>query len=180
MSKRKAVIPALATEQPLVLVDFEAPQNKEVEVTEALAKAFARYYVDEGNNPFAACLKIWTDTSQALKMSTVLPTHPLVVEEIQSVESNALNTLPSKAQFAQKLWNMIDAAENDNAKVQFMKLYADARGFIEKPAEPVNNQNVTVVLPRCIEIPSHGTDAEWEERLAQQQKDLMKRAKGRA
>lgn len=166
------------TEEEYDVVDHvEVP--KDIEVTEAVAKAFARFYEDEGNNAFAACLRIWNDTTQALKMSTILPAHPLVIEEIKNAEANALNSLPTKSQFAKKLWTMIDEAANDNAKVQFMKLYADARGFIEKPVEAANTQNVTVVLPRCIEIPSHGTDLEWEERLALQQKDLMKRAKGR-
>lgn len=155
--------------------------QQEVEVTEGLALAFSKYFLEE-KDALKACFKIWTareDSSYALKMSAILPKHPLIIEAIKNSKDNTLIELPTKDEFSQKLWSMVDAAESDDAKVKFMKLYADARGFIEKQAENINNQSVTVVLPRCIEIPSHGSDDDWEKQLAIQQSELMKRAKGR-
>lgn len=100
MSKRKEV-------KTIELIQ----EKKDPEVSEALARAFARFYVDEGSNALKAAMKIWPakeDLNLALRMSAVLEKHELVLGEIKKAEENALTTLPTKAQFAKKLWDLID------------------------------------------------------------------------
>lgn len=152
------------------------------DITDELIGAFARAYVDEGKNALKACMQIWPgDINKALKMSAVLPFDEKVKTAVKEVEEHAMESLPSKSQYAVKLWEMIENATSDDARHKFLKLYADVRGFIEKPPEAAssNSQSVTVVLPRCIEVPTHGDDENWEQELAKQQTELMKRAKGR-
>lgn len=54
--------------------------------------------------------------------------------------------------------------------VKVAKLFAEIRGYIEKPGVSINNN---VVMPRVMAVPSQGNDAEWEAALANQQQQLL-------
>ena len=141
---------AMSTEDQVVI-------NGE-EIDAGLAKAFARAYVDEGSNALKACMQLWPrEPQKALRMSAKLMNNDMVKEQIKEAETNALSTLPSKAQYAMKLWQKMEDANSDDAYHKLSKLYAEVRGFIEKPIDS-QAANVVVIAPRCIEIPPAPSD----------------------
>ena len=163
---------AMSTEDQVVI-------NGE-EIDAGLAKAFARAYVDEGSNALKACMQLWPrEPQKALRMSAKLMSNDMVKEQIKEAETNALSTLPSKAQYAMKLWQKMEDAQSEDSYHKLSKLYAEVRGFIEKPIDS-QASNVVVIAPRCIEIPSAPSDEAWETKAAKQQAELMARAKNKS
>ncbi|WP_292414149.1 hypothetical protein [Methylophaga sp.] len=51
------------------------------------------------------------------------------------------------------------------------KLYADVRGFIEKPQTTINNNN-NVTNNRVMVVRENGSDEDWEAKLRKQQDNL--------
>lgn len=155
-------------------------RKTEVIIDDALITAFARAYVDEGGNALKACLAMYPgNTNIALGLSSRLMKHPDIKVAIDAAKADAINTLPTKAEYAIKLWERMVGADTDDSYQKLAKLYADVRGFIDKPVD-TNIQNVTVVTPRCIEMPTHGSDDDWERKAAEQQTALMISARDRS
>ena len=143
-------------------------------IDDALAQSFARLFVDNDRNPVTAALLIYpTDTIKAVRMSQLLANDERVKELINVYEQKREESLPSKAQFALDLLDKMKQTDNPKDFHMFAKLYADVRGFIDKPSDHVNQNSVTVVVPSVMQVPTHQSDEEWEQSLAKQQSDLM-------
>lgn len=145
-------------------------------ITKELAANYAKLYTANGGDSFAATLVLFPgETDTALLMSHMMPRDPLVQEALGALTTNEDDALlPTKNMFSRKIWQKLDTAENVDEYQKLAKLYAEVRGFIEKPS---NTQTVTVVVPKCIEIPKASSDEEWEKQAAKQQAALMKHSR---
>ena len=78
-----------------------------------------------------------------------------------------------KAQLARDVYQLAKHEKWIDAKdrIAAYKLYADLRGFIEKPGTTVNN-NTLVDRRSVMVVTDHGTDEEWEAKLRAQQAAL--------
>lgn len=141
---------------------------------EELKAQYARLLL-KVDDPFKAALHLFPDnTSRALRVANEWPNDPEVVAAQAELldEDGEISFLPTKAAFARKIWDRMEEeriAPEDFAKLG--KLYADVRGFIEKPQTNINN-NVNNVNNRVMIIRETGTDEDWEAKLRKQQEDL--------
>ncbi len=126
-------------------------------------------------DPFKAALQLFPDnTSRALRVANEWPTDPEVVAAQSELleEDGELSFLPTKADLARNIWDRMQnerVSPDDYAKLG--KLYADVRGFIEKPQTNVSvNNNVT--NNRVMVVRENGTDEDWEAKLRKQQENL--------
>ncbi len=115
---------------------------------------FAKLLLKMPSEPFKAALALFPETqddentAKALKIATQWPTDPEVVSVQHSMvdksEYGELGFLPSKADLCLDLWDEMQQCkvtfDRDNY-VKIAKLYAESRGFIEKPQQTVNIDN---------------------------------------
>jgi hypothetical protein len=139
-------------------------------------------------DPFKAALSLFpNNTNRALWVANHWPVDPEVKEAQAKLtaEGGEMGFLPDKAELARDIWERMQGTKTADGRTisptadeysKLAKLYADVRGFIEKPQ---NNQNVTVVIPKAIEVPTHGTNEEWEQAAAKQQQDLLNVSRSR-
>lgn len=149
--------------------------------------AYASLLLKE-RDPFKAALSLFpNNTNRALWVANHWPNDPEVIEAKTALmqEGGDMGFLPDKAELARDIWNRMQGAVTADGRTipptaddyaKLAKLYADVRGFIEKPQ---NNQNVTVVVPKAIEVPTHGTNDEWELAAAKQQQELLNVSRSR-
>jgi len=142
---------------------------------EELKAEFARLLLKSPSDPFKAALMLFPDnTNRALRVANDWPADPEVMAAQAALleEDGELSFLPTKADFARKIWDKMDEerlAPEDFAKLG--KLYADVRGFIEKPQTNINN-NVNNVTNRVMVIRESESNDDWEAKLRKQQEDL--------
>ena len=127
------------------------------------------------NDAFKAAIEVHPDnTPRALYLSQTVRDDPAFLAELEAARGDASDEdlLPTKAELARELWNKLKNTPmfpDDYVKVA--KLYADIRGFIEKPSEASKGGNVFV--SGVMEVTNHGTDDEWEAKLKVQQSKLQ-------
>jgi len=150
--------------------------------------AFAALLLKEPD-PFKAALQLYPEnTARALRIATEFPKDAEFKAILAHMESqiDPMDCLPTKADLARVVWNkMTGKAENGNAIyvsvddfAKLGKLYAEIRGFIEKPGPVINNNN-NVIVPRAIEVPNHGTNEEWEQAAQRQQEESLNVSRSR-
>lgn len=142
----------------------------------ALKEQFAELSLREPD-PFKVALVLFpNDTGRALRIANEWPSDPAVRTFRQSFvdaeEEGESAFLPTKAEAARLAWNLARDSERDGeTRHKFLKLYAEMRGFIEKPQVAVNNTvNNTV---RVLVVKDHGSDEDWRTALKAQQKRLI-------
>lgn len=145
--------------------------NEEIEYK----KRFAKEFLKTPSDPFKAALVVFpNNTARALRVANEWPNDP----EVLSIKAEVLedvgemNLLPSKADLARSIW---DKMQEEHTSVEDFtklgKLYADVRGFIEKPQTNINN-NVQNVSNRVMVVREKSNDADWERGLLEQQENL--------
>ena len=140
-----------------------------------LKAAFARLLLKNPDDPFKAALAVFPDnTSRALRVANEWPGDSEVLNfQAELIEEDGeLSFLPTKADLARNIWDKMQSdriCADDYAKLG--KLYADVRGFIEKPQTNINN-NVNNVTNRVMVVRESASDADWEAKLRKQQEEL--------
>lgn len=140
-------------------------------------------------DPFKAALSLFPDnTNRALWVANHWPNDSVVKAEQTRLRADdgEMSFLPDKAALAADIWAKMQGTELPNGVVipptadeysKLAKLYADVRGFIEKPSAP--SQNVTVIVPKAIEVPNHGSNEDWEAAAERQQRELLNVSRSR-
>lgn len=145
-------------------------------MTEIEAKEkFSRLLLKEPSDPFAVALKVFPDdTKRALWVANNWPSDPevLSLQEKATEDEGELAFLPTKGQLCRDVWEkMQDKFTDPDTYVKLGKLYAEVRGFIEKPQMAVTT-NVQNVTNKVMIVRESGSDAEWERKLLEQQTRL--------
>lgn len=146
--------------------------------TELKAK-FAAELLRNPKEPFLAGLSVFpNDNGRALRAAYEWPNDPEVKAEQArlTAKDGGAGFLPSKAELARAIWDKSTAAYDAEDFTKLAKLYADVMGFIQKP-EPAVNVNVN--NNRVMVVKDHGTNEEWAEKLAAQQRELTNVAESR-
>lgn len=150
--------------------------------------AFAALLLTE-RDPFKAALTLFpSNINRALRVATEWTHDPVVrAEQARIKESGgAMSLLPDKAALAADIWDKMQGPIQPNGTrmppspddyTKLAKLYADVRGFIEKSAPIINNNNV--IVPKVIEVHNHGTDEDWEVAAERQQQELLNVSRSR-
>lgn len=139
-------------------------------------------------DPFKAALSLFPDnTNRALWVANHWPNDAEVKEEQARLigEDEGASFLPSKVELARDIWQRMQGTTlpsgvtippTPEEYAKLAKLYADVRGFIEKPQ---TNVNVTTNVQRVVEVPVFQSENEWEAAAAKQQRELLNNARTR-
>lgn len=150
-----------------------APIEESAEELSAKKAQFAELLL---RNPqaFEVALVLYpNDTSKALRVATEWPNDPQVKTLQQSLLDGEEDFLPTKRDAAMLAFAIAkDESKFAEDRLKALRLYAEIRGFIEKPQIAVNNNNVTQVNKVLI-LKDHGTNEQWESTLRSQQKKLI-------
>ena len=140
-----------------------------------LKKKFAFILLEE-KNPFKAALRLFPEdeenTGEALRIAHTWPGDEDVLKYQEKFieEGLDLKLLPSKAELAKDVWDRMQSFVADEDYVKLAKLYADIRGFIEKPGTQVNVQNVS---NKVMVVREKENDEIWGKGLIEQQERLI-------
>lgn len=148
----------------------------QIEDNAVLKKAFAAALLYHPNEPFKAGAKVFPGNhTRALTAAQVWVGDPEVLQfQVDLLEEfGEDNFLPNKVMLARRIFEL---GENERASIPerlaAFRLYADVRGFIEKAAL-IQNNNVTLNQNRVMVVKDHGTDDDWEVKVAAQQSKLI-------
>lgn len=151
-------------------------------VNEAEEKlAYASLLLTE-RDPFKAALALFpNNTNRALWVAVNWSKDQEVkAEQARLVDEESDSFVLSKRELLQDIEQRMKGTTYPNGNVvpttadeyaKLAKLYADIRGFIDKPAAV--NVNTSVIVPRAIEVPTHGTNEQWEIAAETQQRELL-------
>ena len=76
----------------------------------------------------------------------------------------------------EKLKQIIENCPHADDKIKALDKLMELKGLSKKPQ---NGPAVQVVIPRAIEVPTHGTNEEWEAAAAAQQRELLNVSRSR-
>lgn len=150
-------------------------------------RKFAKLFLERGMSPnqaFPIALGIFGEGETAKAMHAAM-NWQFDAEVLQFIEElkeagDDLDLLPSKADLARDIWAKLQGVNtmlDPEGYAKLAKLYAEVRGFIEKPQ---TNQNVQVVVaPKVIEVPAYSSAEDWESASAKQQTELLNVARSR-
>lgn len=156
--------------------------------TESEAAAFAALLLKTPTEPFKAAIAMFPDdTRRALWVANHWVSHPgvLAANEIIKEQQGEFAGLPDKVELSRKIWERMQGTVTHDGRVippvaddfvKLAKLYAEVRSFISKPEA---GPTVNVIVPRAIEIPTHGTNEEWESAAEKQQRELLNVSRSR-
>ena len=141
-------------------------------------RLLARALAKNPGDPFPVLLELGMTTGDALWMLANYKTDPEVIDERERILTERpelqLESLPTKVDAAALAWDMAFRGPLED-RLKALRLYADIRGYIEKPA--ATNVNTTVVN-RVMKYKDHGNDEDWEAKARKQQAELIKDASG--
>lgn len=141
----------------------------ELEEKEKFAIAFLDF-----KDPFKAALFVCEGmpTQKALKMATEWQNDLEVKGFIKAIKDKeeSIENLPSKKELAESIWNKMQSCRHPDDFQKLAKLYAEVRGFIEKPD---NKPVVTINQNRVMVIKDLGTEEDWQAKAEKQQRDLL-------
>uniref|UniRef100_A0AAU7YTF4 Terminase small subunit n=1 Tax=Stenotrophomonas phage vB_SmaS_QH3 TaxID=3229738 RepID=A0AAU7YTF4_9CAUD len=148
--------------------------------------AYAALLLKE-RDPFKAALQLFPDnTNRALWVANHWPNDDEVkAEQTRLSNEEGDSFLLSKREFLQDIEQRMRGTVYPNGAVipptpeeyaKLAKLYADVRGFIEKPQ---TNVNVNNIMQRVVEVPVFQSESEWEAAAAKQQRELLNNARTR-
>lgn len=144
--------------------------------------AFAALLLKTPTEPFKAALALFPDnTSRALWVANHWVADAEVLAAIKRLkeEMGEFAGLADKSELARDIWQRMQGTQTADGRTipptaddyaKLAKLYAEVRGFIEKPQ---SGPAVQVIVPRAIEVPTHGSNEDWEAAAAKQQRELL-------
>jgi hypothetical protein len=148
--------------------------NTELEYKKRFAAELLKVGNTDSASIFKAALVVFgKETGQALRIANEWVYDPEVLAEQERLkeEKGVMSFLPTKSDLAKAVWDKAReeyVATEDFTKL--MRLYAEIMSFIEKPGLNVTNN---VISNRVMIVKDHGSDSDWEAKLAQQQKALI-------
>lgn len=143
-----------------------------------LKDAFANALLRTADPWKAACIVFGNDTARALECSQSWPSDLYVLsrqaELLDTMGEDAF--LPTKAMTLRRIWETAESSTDRKDKIAAFKLYAEVRGYIEKPGDKININN-HITSNRVMIVKDHGSNEDWENTAANQQMKLVANAR---
>lgn len=137
--------------------------------------AYAAFLLQE-RDPFkAACLLCPDNTGQALWYATNWANDEEVVAEMNRLRSDAKNVaaIASKFDLARFYWDLANNEKIDpKDRIAAAEKYGAVAGIYDPKANTTTNINVDAA-PRVMVVKDHGTNEEWAQKAAKQQRELV-------
>jgi hypothetical protein len=137
-------------------------------------KLFAREFLKSNEAFKAARVVCRDDMPRALDMASSWPSDPVVREYMDAIVSDEgeMKFLPQKSDAAGLAWELANNPRSETeTRIKALKLYAEICSFIEKPQTNLQVNNMT--NNQVMLVADHGTDQQWEQKLAEQQRQLV-------
>lgn len=99
-----------------------------------------------------------------------------LIAEIKKAEIAESGVSEDEKYVEEKLKEIIETARFHDDKIKALDKLMDLKGLSKKPQ---SGPAVQVVIPRAIEVPTHGTNEEWEAAAQQQQRELLNVSRSR-
>lgn len=146
------------------------------EDTDALKARFAVAFCRNPNDAYQAAKQIEANPGRASYMAAYWPADPYVIErmERETIDRGSAAFLPTKDEFALKVWQLAEESRTADAKLNFLKLFGSTMGYVEKPAER-GNVNVAIVN-KVMSVPVFADKDEARHAIAAQQAKLINSA----
>lgn len=144
-----------------------------------LKERYVEEWVRHGD-PFKAALALYPyDSGMALKISATWPLDPEVLSLRRAIGCDETGLIPSREELISKVMKAAEEAPMTEDKLKGFRLVSEMCGYIQKPEIAIDNRSITV-NNRVMAVRDHGSDEEWEQRLAEQQRSLTSKAGQRA
>lgn len=143
------------------------------EALDLLKQTFVKEWL-RTNDPFQAGLACYPcDNGRALRASWEWTVDAAVLAYRQSLIDNGQHVagLPGKEELALEVYRRATKAALDEDAFEGFELVAKIMGYIEKPSVNIDNRSMTV-NNRVMVVKDHGSTANWEQKLAENQKTL--------
>ena len=99
-----------------------------------------------------------------------------LIAEIKKAEIAESGVSEDEKYVEEKLKEIIENARFPDDRIKALDKLMDLKGLSKKPQ---SGPAVQVVIPRAIEVPTHGTNEEWEAAAAAQQRELLNVSRSR-
>lgn len=99
-----------------------------------------------------------------------------LIVEIKKAEFAESGVSEDEKYVEEKLKHIIDNCPHADERIKAIDKFMELKGLSKKPQ---SGPAVQVVIPRAIEVPTHGTDEQWEAAAAQQQRELLNVSRSR-
>jgi hypothetical protein len=123
-------------------------------------------------NANTAALSIIANPGVALLAAKELPFDLFVIEEMERLteENGEAAFLPNRYEIARMILERAKDIRDAEGFEKLMKLYCNVMGYIEKPGA---NVAVDVKVNNVLVMTDHGSDDQWANKAAAQQKNLV-------
>ena len=150
---------------------------------ESQKRMFARHLLTT-NDPILAGKRTFPkENGKAIQAAEGWISDPIVeheCERLKRVDDDVSATkLPSKDEYAKFLWKNAKSAKTSDEKWKFAKLFAETKGFLEKPIDSTAEKQ-EIPVNKVMVVPSADSRKEWEDQISDQQDNLRKRAESMA
>lgn len=98
------------------------------------------------------------------------------IAEIKKAEHAETGISEDEKYVEEKLKKIIEDCPHADDRIKALDKLMELKGLSKKPQ---NGPAVQVVIPRAIEVPTHGTNEEWEAAAAAQQRELLNVSRSR-
>lgn len=150
----------------LAVDDDEADRDRKRRFAVALAKDPAE--------PEVAAREIWPHNTQFMLYImhhwTKDPEIMAYVEAVYAVVGTA-GQLPTQEEYALHLWKLAKKAPDEDTRLKYLRLYAEATGQLKRPAG--EGVGVSVTQNRVMVTNNFGSDEEWASKAASSQRALQ-------
>lgn len=147
-----------------------------MEEFQELKIAFARLLFLDPGNPFECGRKIFPDhTGFACMAAVEWKNDPAVIEEMErlALETPVENLIATKQEAMKNAWNMAnDSSINPKERVAYLRLFAEMAEYMPEKSS-VKNVQKNEVINRVMVVKDHGSDEDWEAKVAEQQRKLI-------
>jgi hypothetical protein len=158
-----------------------APWVQDERDAPTLKRAFAAALLYYPTDPFKAALQLFpNNTMRALTVAQEWIADPFVLNAQAELiaELGEDHFLPSKVTLARRVFELGENVRaSQSEKLSAFRLYAELRGFIEKPGFTVQNNTNILNQNRVMLMTDHGSNEDWETKALAQQTKLVEHSR---
>jgi hypothetical protein len=141
---------------------------------DSLKRDFAANLLRYRDDPAKAAFATTPDVGLALQIARDWPKDGFVQTQMDKLLSSidATNFLPTKESQARDIYAIaVDAKNPIEDRLKAHRLYAEVRGFIEKPSQ--SGGGINILTQGVMIVKDQGTDQEWAAKAKEQQRTLI-------
>lgn len=145
------------------------------EATRAYKRQYAVMLARRPDSPWEVARDLWPqDIGYAAYAFQKWAHDKEIIDYVQAVlatDEGQEGTLPTDVEYAATLWRLAQTANDPDIKLKYLRLYAEARGHLKRPAGSDTQVNLTE--NRVMVVQSLGSDKSWAEAAKIQQDRLQ-------